>query len=166
MWFGADLKRKNLPISAKPKKSRFVSLGIGWTPRKEERRKGVLSERRENNRTAWIASLTLVIGIVLGHIGSRMYDKYFPSTLDEVLITSVHADGSYSVFDKYRRTFDVKWCSGPDGLVAGNKLAKVYYRQEIGCKRIRGMYLGYSVYTHKDGTRIIFPIPEELADVR
>lgn len=95
-----------------------------------------------------------------------MYDKYFPSTLDEVLITSVHADGSYSVFDKYRRTFDVKWCSGPDGLVAGNKLPRIYYRQDNGCKRIRGMYLGYSVYTHKDGTRIIFPIPEEIADVR
>jgi len=166
MYFGAKLKQKSLPVSNQPTKSRFVSLGIGWSPRKEERRKGMIAERRQDRRTEWIATLTLILGIILGHVGSRTIDKYFPSTLEEVLITSVHADGSYVVLDKYKRKFDVKWCSGPDDLAPGNKLHKVYYRQENGCKRIRGMYLGYSVYTHKDGTRITFPIPEEIAYAR
>jgi hypothetical protein len=126
----------------------------------------MLAERRQDKRTAWIATLTLIIGAGIGYAGNRMSDRYLPSILEEVLITSVHDDGSYRVLDRYKRKFDVKWCSGPDGLVPGNKLQKVYYRQEIGCKRIRGMYLGYSVYTHKDGSRIIFPIPEEIAYAR
>jgi hypothetical protein len=122
--------------------------------------------RPRGKQTVWIASLTLIIGMELGYVATRIADAYFPSKLEKVLITATNTDGSHKVVDKFNRKFDVKWCSGPDDLVPGNLLPVVYYRQENGCKRIRGLSLGYSVDTLKDGTRIIYPIPEEIANAR
>lgn len=166
MWLGAKLKQKNQPINTQPQKSRFVSLGIGWSPRKEERRKGMIAERREDKRTAWIASLTLIVGIGIGYAGTKIIDRATLEPLRDVLITSVHADGSYTMVDGAGREFETTFCHGRDDLVAGNKLETMYYRQETGCKNVRGKDVGYKAYTHKDGTRIIFPITKETADVR
>ena len=163
IYFGARLKRKTMTAAMPPQKSKFVSLGIGWSPRKEERR--ITAERR-GKQTVYIAGMSLILGVAIGYGGIRIKDAYFPSKLEEVLILATNADGSHVVFDKYSRQFSVKWCSGPDDLIPGNKLPAVYYRQQFGCKQIRGMFLGYSVYSYKDGTRMVFPIPKENADAR
>jgi hypothetical protein len=108
----------------------------------------------------------LLLGIVLGYAGTMMRDEYWPSKLEDLLIIANNADGSHVGVDKYGREQSTKWCSGPDDLVPGNKIPVVYYRQMPTCKIIHGWYLGYSVYSHKDGTRMLFPIPKETANAR
>lgn len=122
----------------------------------------------QGRRTVWISTLTLTLiaGIGIGHAATLISDAFFPAKLEEVLIIATHPDGSHVVTDKYGREFSAKWCSGPDDLVPGNKLPLVWYRQQLGCKNIRGMFLGYSVYSYKDGTRMVFPIPKENANAR
>jgi len=108
--------------------------------------------------------MTLIFGIALGYAGTMMRDEYWPSKLEDLLIIANNADGSHVGVDKYGREQSAKWCSGPDDLVPGNKIPVVYYRQMPTCKIIHGWYLGYSVYSHKDGTRMLFPIPKETAE--
>lgn len=175
-YFGAKMKRESLPTGTQPQKSKFVSLGIGWIPRKEERRKGMIAERREGKRTAWIASLTLILGIVIGtFIGRTSRDYQLNSSImhmpDTLITSSVHADGSRDMMAKDGRLFGTKFCIHGDDdpnnndLIAGNKLKQFDFIQRYNCKEIRGYGVGYIPYS-TNGVRDVFQIPEETADAR
>jgi hypothetical protein len=170
MYFGAKLKQKSLPASNQTTKSRFVSLGIGWSPRKEERRKGMVAERRQDRRTAWIATLTLILGVVIGYASRNYQISSTTSKLPNTLVLDQLQDGSYRMLLADGRKINTSFCPDKNGnvdksLVRGNKLKEFNYVQLSGCKNIYGYGLGYVAYA-ENGVRLKFPIPEEIADAR
>lgn len=167
---GVNWRRKSLPISKSPSKSRFVSLGIGWSPRKEERRKGMIAERRQDKRTAWIASLTLLIGIAIGYASHSFQISGKINHLPNTLVLDQNEDGSYRMLLADGREINADFCPDKNGrkdrsLIRGNKLRQFNFIQLSGCKEIYGYGLGYVAYT-ENGVRRTFPIPEEITYAR
>lgn len=139
MWLGVKLKQKNQPISTQPQKSRFVSLGIGWSPRKEERRKGMIAERREDKRTAWIASLAIIltVGIAAGYAirdHQLVNNSYMFSG---VSVISQQSDRRYNVhIPGYEKIWDWEFCHP---LKMPSPVIDIKYEQRFGCKAVYGV---------------------------
>jgi hypothetical protein len=135
-----------------------------------ERRNHLPTAQLRGKQTVYIATtLGLIVGIVAGYLGTKVTEQISfddHENMDNVLVMAQHEDGSYTMLSNDGREFETFFCHGKDDLIPGNKLVQISYQQQVGCKNIRGEKLGYSVYTHKDGSRMIFPIPKEQADAR
>jgi hypothetical protein len=134
IYFGARLKRKTFTTATQPQKSKFVSLGIGWSPRKEERR--ITAERR-GKQTVYIAGMTLslILGVAIGY-ASRDHQLISRShTYWDVAILEKYSDSSFRI--QPARMQDGQWdfCA-PAPFQKHDELRYITFEQKNGCKRL------------------------------
>ena len=87
--------------------------------------------------------------------------------LENVTIMAKRSDAAFQMVNEKGQKFEITFCGDTHvDFQEGEKLQVLSYEQRTGCKSLNGRNLGFIAYTDKDGNRIHFPIPKEIADVR
>jgi len=144
IYYGAKLRQKTFMTATQQSKSKFVSLGIGWIPRKEERR---MTAERRGKQTVYIAGMiltliltltvTLRMGMALGY-GKRDHELIVSTiTYSAVYVQQKINDQKFIMQPQYMRGIESELCSGPPvDWKQGETLKEWTFEQRHGCKRV------------------------------
>jgi hypothetical protein len=151
LWLLTTLKEKPMPIGVP------LSKQISSTSTSES----IPEVRQRGERTVWISTLTLLIGIGLGISWSNWRFLANRYTYADVLIVARHDARNFTLQPARMQPFEARTCSDTDWQRL-EKMRILTYQQSSNCKEVgaRGAVDFYSEH----GKRILYP--QEMTDAR